>query len=246
MLVFFFFFMMVNNLSSPSDKLSTGSALDLLLEGGYETDCITTVYGPAGSGKTNLCLLAAVHSPPDKRVIYIDTEGSFSLARLQQLSSDWRSVLDRVIILQPTDFSEQRKVFDRLRRLVNDKISLIILDSAAMLYRLEIGTTKNVQKVNRDFGIQLAYLAQLARKKHIPILITNQVYADFEDKGKVKMVGGDLLKYASKCLIELQKLSDGVRRAVLKKHRSLPEGHYLDFRIVDSGLEQVGLFVGDE
>ena len=222
-------------------KIPTGTAVvDWLLEGGYEKDCITTIYGPAGSGKTNLCMIAVASSEPGKKVIYIDTEGSFSLARLKQITDDYEAVLKRTVILQPTDFAEQQKVFEKLRKIVSDKISMIILDSVAMLYRLEMGQTKNVQKVNRELGIQLAYLTQLARKKNIPILITNQVYADFEDKEKTKMVGGDLLKYASKCLIELQR-KDGYRQAILRKHRSIEEDKSVEFKIVDRGLEEYGI-----
>ena len=40
-------------------KLSTGSEpIDELLKGGLETDVITTIYGPAGSGKSNIALCA--------------------------------------------------------------------------------------------------------------------------------------------------------------------------------------------
>lgn len=217
-------------------KLPTGSTvMDWLLEGGYEKDCITTIYGPAGSGKTNLCLIAVAHADPLKKIIYIDTEGSFSLSRLKQITDDWEEVLKRTIVLQPTSFEEQKKVFEKLRKLVTDKISVIILDSVAMLYRLEMGITKNIQQVNRDLGIQLAYLTQLARKQHIPILITNQVYADFEEKDKLKMVGGDLLRYASKCLIEMRRNDQG-RFAVLQKHRSIEENKKVKFKIVDKGL----------
>lgn len=228
------------HLNKMDTKIPTGAAvMDWLLEGGYEKDCITTIYGPAGSGKTNLCLIAVAASDPDKKVIYIDTEGSFSLSRLKQITDDYETVLKRTLILQPTDFAEQQKVFERLRKIVSEKISMIVLDSVAMLYRLEMGQTKNVQKVNRELGIQLAYLTQLARKQNIPILITNQVYADFEDKEKTKMVGGDLLKYASKCLIELQR-KDGFRQAILRKHRSIEEDRSVNFLINDRGLEEYG------
>lgn len=221
-------------------KLPTGSTvMDWLLEGGYEKDCITTIYGPAGSGKTNLCMIAVAHADPKKKIIYIDTEGSFSLSRLKQITDDWEEVLRRTIVLQPTSFEEQKKVFEKLRKLVTDKISVIILDSVAMLYRLEMGITKNIQQVNRDLGIQLAYLTQLARKQHIPILITNQVYADFEEKDKFKMVGGDLLRYASKCLIEMKRTDQG-RFAVLQKHRSIEENKKVKFKIVDKGLIEDG------
>jgi len=43
-------------------RIKTGtSVLDELLEGGLETDTITIIYGPAGSGKTNFCLHAAIN-----------------------------------------------------------------------------------------------------------------------------------------------------------------------------------------
>ena len=69
-------------------KISAGSYdLNKWLFGGYDKDIITTIYGPAGSGKTNFCLLAAVsQAKKQKKVIYIDTEGGFSIDRVKQLS----------------------------------------------------------------------------------------------------------------------------------------------------------------
>ncbi|MFH1174042.1 MAG: DNA repair and recombination protein RadB [archaeon] len=235
--------MLLNESQLPvvMDRISTGSsAFDWLLDGGYERDAITTIYGPAGSGKTNLCILAMVQMArnfPEKKVIYIDTEGSFSVERLKQIAPDVEAVLKCVAFLNPTTFEEQKKVFLRLNELVTDKVSLIIFDSVALLYRLEIGRASDVYNVNRELGIQIGILSQIARKVNIPVLITNQIYADFEDKNRTNMVGGDLLKYQSKCLIELQKFKDRVvRKAILRKHRSLPENREIQFYIVNEGI----------
>lgn len=86
-----------------------------------------------------------------------------------------------------------------------------------MLYRLELGdaiTSKDNEKiseVNRKLAKQLRSLNEIARKQNIPVIVTNQVYSTFTQNSddqnferKVSMVGGDLLKYWSKCLIELQ------------------------------------------
>ena len=105
-----------------------------------------------------------------------------------------------------------------------------------MLYRLELGKNEGVYEVNRELGRQISYLNEIARKKHIPILITNQVYADFEDKCNIRIVGGDLLKYSSKCLIELQITASGNRRLILRKHRSIEQEKEILFKIVEGGI----------
>lgn len=222
-------------------KISAGcEVMDWLLEGGYEKDVLSTIYGPPGSGKTNFLLLALANSEQleGKKVVYIDTEGNFSLSRFKQITPDYEKILDRVVFLRPTTFEEQRSSFDKLRKIVTDKVGIIILDSAAMLYRLELAKQKDTFSVNRELGLQLSYLTEIARKKQIPVLVTNQVYADMEFQDKTKMVGGDILRYASKCLIELKKVSGGKRVAILQKHRSLPEKEVI-FKITDSGVEQI-------
>ena len=122
-----------------------------------------------------------------------------------------------------------------------------------MLYRLELGdaiSTKDSEKiseVNRKLAKQLRSLNEIARKQNIPVIVTNQVYASFtpnlEDRqteSRVSMVGGDLLKYWSKCLIEIQNFR-GKRKLVLRKHRSLPIKE-LAFEIVNTGIKKRGLF----
>jgi len=220
-------------------KIPTGSKiLDKMLKGGYETDIITTIYGPAGSGKTNLAMLCSVtRARKGKKVIYVDTENSFSVERLKQIAPDYKSILENMVFLKPVSFDEQKKSFEKLRNLVNDKIGLIVIDTIAMLYRIELGQNQEeVYEINSALGKQIAYLAEIARCKNIPVLITNQVYSNFDEKGKVNIVGGDILKYGSKCLIELQITPQHNRRAILKKHRSIPEDKSIYFKIVERGI----------
>jgi len=224
------------------EKIPTGSKiLDKLLDGGYEKDIITTIYGPAGSGKTNLCLLCAMNTARSrKKIIYIDTENNFSVERFKQIcesiSQNYAKLLNNIVFLRPATFDEQKKTFEKLKEVVNNKIGLIIFDSVAMLYRLEIGKNEDIYEINRALGMQLAYMIQIASKKHIPVLITNQVYADFEDKNKVNIVGGDLLKYASKCLLELQITPSSNRLCIIKKHRHIAEDKEITFKIVEGGI----------
>jgi len=221
------------------ERISTGSpVIDTFLEGGYEKDAITTIYGPSGAGKTNLMALAAVNmAKTGKKVIYIDTEGGFSVARLKQITGEYKEILQNIMFLQPTTFEEQKNDFEKLKKMVNDKIGLIIVDTIAMLYRLV--RVHDFQEVNRELGIQIGYLTEIARKQKIPILIANQVYTPFELRNQVNMVGGDLLKYSSKCLIELQAGHSGKRKIVLRKHRSIAGEKETYFKIVNEGIEEV-------
>lgn len=204
-------------------KVPTGSKVfDELLGGGYESDVITTIYGPAASGKTTACMLCSIPVSKKKKIIFIDTEGGFSIERLKQLTKNYEKVLKNMLFLNPTTFEEQRKDFDKLRKLVNDKIGLIVVDTISNLYRAEF-TKEDVKELNRDMGRQLSHLVEIARKRKIPILLTNQVYADFDNKDNIKIVGGDLLKYTSKCLIELKIVPKNKRAAILRKHRHIPE-----------------------
>lgn len=223
-------------------KIPTGTkAIDELLDGGYETDAITTIYGPAGAGKTNLAILAAVDmAKQGKKVIYIDTEGGFSVTRLKQIDPDFKKILDKIIFLTPTNFAEQKKNMERLKNLVNDKIGLIVVDTISMLYRLE-RNEEDIREINKELGAQIGLLTEIARRKNIPILITNQVYSPFELKNKVNMVGGDILKYGSKCLIELQAGHRGMRKAIIRKHRSIAGEKEVFFRIVENGIESISV-----
>ncbi len=219
-------------------RISTGNQVfDMLLCGGYENDVVSTLYGPAGTGKTTLCLLSLINMiKSGKKVIYIDTEGGFSISRLEQLEPDIRPILENILFFKPTSFEEQKKSFESLRGMIDERIGLIIVDSISMLYRIEMGKKEDISQVNRELGGMIALLTEITRKNNIPVLITNQVYSSFDVPDKVNMVGGDILKYGSKCLVELQLGHRNRRRAVLRKHRSLPSEKEEVFEILNEGV----------
>lgn len=220
-------------------KISSGTEVfDDFLEGGYEKDVLTTIYGPSSSGKTTLCLLASiVQAQEKKKVIFVDTEGGFSIERMKQLAgNELEQILEYIVLLKPTSFQEQNSALEKLKNIVNEKIGLIIIDTLTIFYRLELAKNADIKQTNNKLIWQLSYLTEIARKKSIPIIITNQVYSDFHKKDDVKMVGGDILKYSSKCLIKLGNLSENKRKATLISHRSIAEGKELVFAIINEGI----------
>lgn len=218
--------------------ISTGSEVfNDFLHGGFEEGVITTVYGPSGSGKTNICIFAAVEAAKNgKKVIFIDSEGGFSIERLRQITPDSEKLMENILILQPTTFAEQKKIFLKLVAMVKQNVSLIIIDTIGMLYRLELSNREDISGTNIELGRQIAILNAIARKNKIPVLLSNQVYTVFDARDRIQLVGGDILKYGSKCLIELQPTSTRKRKAILRKHRSIPEGREIYFEIQNSAL----------
>lgn len=224
-------------------KISAGSYdLNKWLHGGYEGDIISVIYGGSGTGKTNLCILAAVsQAKKGNKVIFIDTEGGFSIERVKQVAGeDYEKVLENIMLLKPVNFAEQKKAFDKLLEHLKKEASLIIVDGMAILYRIELAGAREkneeeLRKINSELARQVKTLAEIARKREIPVIVTNQVYSwDNESK----MVGGDILKYWSKCHIELVH-KEGKRTAYLRKHRSLKEKE-MDFEINNYGVKKKG------
>ncbi len=239
-----------------NNRISTGSYdLNKWLCGGYEKDVITMIAGPPGSGKTNFAILVACsQSKKGNKVIFVDTEGGFSVDRVKQIAGEgYEEILKDILLLGPTNFEEQKKVFvNLLDKIKQGHVSLIIIDGMAMLYRLELGDAikskkdEKIRSVNREVAKQMRALAEISRKQKIPVIITNQVYGGFVSeadwkkgiKGEVNLVGGDLLQYWSKCVIELRK-DNRKRKAILLKHRSLPDKE-LSFEIKEKGIFKRG------
>jgi DNA repair protein RadB len=241
------------------ERISAGSYdLNKWLFGGYEKDIITMVAGPAGSGKTNFVLLASCsQAKKGNKVIFVDSEGGFSVERVKQIAGveKYKEILDNILLLQPTSFDEQKNDFERLLKSVSEgQVGLIVVDGMAMLYRLELGDAvkskedERIREVNREVARQMRSLAEISRKKNIPVMITNQVYNGFLSEEDIKngverqtnIVGGDLMKYWCKTVIEL-KMDRGKRKAILLKHRSIKEKEMF-FEIKDKGIFRKGIF----
>jgi DNA repair protein RadB len=212
-------------------------SLDRLLGSGIKTRTITQVYGEFGTGKSNICLQAVVRCiGMGKKVVYIDPEGSFSEKRVEQIARESKQkVLDNTYLVEVSDFEEQCKAVDELPEKIDEDVLLIVVDSIAYLYRLAIGEEKDYRKVNQALGLQLARLLDIARKRNVAVLITNQVYTD-QKTGEKEPVGGDILKYASKIIVRLDKIDAERRKATLVKHQHRKAGESAGFRIVGAGV----------
>ena len=222
------------------DRVSTGSRpLDDLLGGGLERRTITQIYGEPASGKSTLCLLAAVASlRAGNAVVYIDTEG-FSVERFTQVAGGHAAEFaDRLYLFEPIDFTQQGAMIADTEALLRKKdgapVDLLVMDSMTALYRTELDLGREAV---RRLSHHVIKLLGLAKKYDIPVLITNQIYVDVE-RDRVSGLGGTALEHISKAIVRLEK-RDSVRRAMLRKHRSRPEGLSFDFVITEDGIKAV-------
>lgn len=211
-------------------------SIDSLLGGGIEKGSVTLLYGEAGAGKTNICLqLALNQARAGGKVIYVDTEG-LSPERVEQILGDSDTeALKNLLVFTVHDFNEQMQRIDAAVRLAesNDSVRLIIIDSMTMYYRLRMRDDES--SVRDSLTRQTEMLLTLARKKNVPVVFTSQVYTKI-NTGSYEALGGHVIHHNAKTIIRLDKVQSGLRRAVIMKHRSLPEGRSALFRIVQGGV----------
>lgn len=222
-------------------KIASHSSLDALLGGGFEKGVITQIFGPPSSGKSNVTLDLAVNvAKNNRKVIYIDTEGGISIDRIKQISGpDFTNVANNIIVFEPTSFLEQNdtlKAIEVWLRKNNADVDLLVLDSAVALYRVD---DMKSSKLNKELGKQMGILSKIARKYDLAVVLTNQIYNAFDDEGNndIRAVGGTILQYWSKVILQLERGDETNKRvATLIRHRSIPEGKKAIFSITTSGI----------
>ena len=222
-------------------KIPSNSSLDVLLGGGFEKGTITQIFGPPTSGKSNITLTLAVNvAKNNRKVIYMDTEGGISIDRIRQIAGpDFSNVANNIIVFEPTSFQEQNDMLRSIEvwlRKNHDDTDLIVVDSAVALYRVD---DMKSSRLNKELGKQMGLLSKIARQYDISVIVTNQIYSAIDEDGNsdVKAVGGTILQYWSKVIIQLER-SDEInqRIATLKRHRSIPEGKQAVFSISSRGI----------
>ena len=213
--------------------------MDQLLGGGLEARTITQFYGEPASGKSTICMIAAVTSlRAGHTVVFIDSEG-FSIERFRQIAgTDTEKIADRLFLFEPIDFEQQGIMITEAEKILKThKPGLLVMDSATALYRNDLERGRDsIQMLTR----QMIHLLGYSKRYDIPVIVTNQVYMDTV-KNTFLGLGGTALEHISKVIIRLEKTDrTGFRRARLVKHRSQPEGASFEFEIVEDGIRVKG------
>lgn len=206
------------------DAISTGcTSLDQLLDGGILVGDISLAYGEAETGKTTLAIQCAVNCARNgQKVIFIDTDNSFSARRLSQIAYyDLEKLSPLIILLKPNTFQEQILAMDHLEEYLTQKVGLIVVDTFTSLYRAEFGENlKERFALNRELNRQLACLAQIAKTHKKAVFITSQVRSILvEAKVDLEPVATRVVEFWSDIVIRLKPTGrPNIVNAILEKH----------------------------
>ncbi|MHA1380235.1 MAG: hypothetical protein ACTSRG_17815 [Candidatus Helarchaeota archaeon] len=168
-------------------------AFDNILDGGFETQKVYEVYGKQGSGKSSLMLQLAciAQLPQDKgglsspAIIYIDTEGAFSIKRIKQMAVYYgldpiQAVKNILRAAPPTSDALLYLVEKSLNKVMEESgARLIVLDSIATHFRSEYGDVRQLLPQRQRRANRVIH----ALKKAVTIynalaILTNQVTAN--------------------------------------------------------------------
>ena len=235
-------------------RLSTGSkAIDKIVDGGLETQTITEFYGEYGSGKSQIChqLCVNIQLPPDRgglngAALYVDTENTFRLERIIQMSKhaglDPEQVAKNIIYAEAYTSDHQIFLLENADEIIKaNNVKLIIVDSLTAHFRSEYLGREMLAPRQQKLNKHMHKLIGLARAFNAVAVVTNQVMAkpDVFFGDAVSPIGGHIVGHTSHTRIYLRKASRGpVRIARLVSSPYLPEGEEI-FKVTENGIEDV-------
>ncbi len=235
-------------------RLSTGSkALDKLVDGGLETQAITEFYGEYGSGKSQIChqLCVNVQLPPERgglngAALYVDTENTFRLERIVQMSKflglDPEKVAKKIIYAEAYTSDHQMFLLENADEIIKaNNVKLIIVDSLTAHFRSEYLGREMLASRQQKLNKHMHKLIGLARAFNAVAVVTNQVMAKpdqfFGDA--IHPIGGNIVGHTSHTRIYLRRAPHGPTRiARLVSSPYLPEGEEI-LKVTENGIEDI-------
>ncbi len=224
--------------------------LNKLLGGGLETQAITEFVGEFGAGKSQICMKLSVNTQlPEKegglegKVLFIDTEGTFSPQRVYQMAQamgyEPEKILDGIIYSRVYNSDHQILTVDHAFKICQEeKIKLLIVDSILSHFRSEYIGRESLSERQQRLNSHLHKLLRIAQALNLAVVVTNQVQANpqafFGDP--TRPAGGNIMAHASTHRVMLKKASQGLRVAKIIDSPYLPESEGY-FQITEKGIE---------
>ena len=224
-------------------KIETGCrCIDINIGGGISPESVALIYGEPETGKTTLAIQCAVSCAlQNYKTLFIDCDNTFSAKRLSQVSADkFDEVADHIILVKPKDFDEQTAVIDRIQDYTTKNFGLIVIDTFTSLYGAKVADLSGKAfGVNRELNRQLAILAQTAKIRKIPVVITSQVRSVLDEmNGGVAPVATRVLKFWADTIIAVKPTDyPQTIKAVLEKTRKNKQEVTCYIQIGEAGIK---------
>lgn len=222
--------------------IQTGSkCIDCSIGGGILPETVTLIYGEPETGKTTLAMQCAVNcAVQNLKVLYVDCDNTFYAKRLSQIAKDsFGEVAERIVLVKPKDFKEQTALIDQIQDYTAN-VGLIVIDTFTSLYGAKVAeSTGKAFGVNRELNRQLAILAQTAKIRKIPVVITSQVRSVIsEQTASVRPVATRVLKFWADTIIALKPTHNPrTIKAVLEKTREITQETTCYVQIGEAGIQ---------
>jgi len=218
--------------------------LDASLGGGFTVGEIVVVYGEAGTGKTTLAIQTAIETARrGSKVLYIDTDRSFTHQRFSQLAGeDSDAVSDQILLFFPDTFSAQTSLVESIENYLTASTRLLVVDTITSLYRVSLGPAERTFSLNRELNRQLAYLSEAALRRRLVVLLTSQVHARMDFPfGRIEPVARRTLAHWPRTIIRLRNTREQSKKEIIIERRRGRQTKSLKYlaRLSGRGLESV-------
>lgn len=249
-----------DEIEAAVDVISTGSPGldDILFCGGIPCGRLIQYYGPAGSGKTMMSMIAifeAQQKSPTAKQLFLDAEGTFRPDWALKLGVD----LKRVMHVSGPSASNGRKIFELMLGVPKkdkknlpdgkskegffDKVAageldfnLVVLDSIGAIIppmedTAEVGK-QNMALLSRFLSTELKKVASEAQKSNVPVIFINHVrdvLDPFAGGSGYTFAGGNQLRHSMSVNIFFQPMTK--KELVIFDENENKIGHTLKAKI---------------
>lgn len=240
-------------LTTGCDAIDDLLHLPHLLSSGIRLGETYEFAGESRSGKTQLlhqlaltCQLPRSMGGLARSVLYLDTDGNFSPARLTQLIPRFQSanhdflvtdqLLEGISIARLTHSSQFLPVLAEADTLIRDSsrpYGLLLVDSVTRLFRAEY-TSEQLVIRQQDLQQVLNFLSYLAITHNIAVVVTNQV-AYSPQTGTTRPIGGHTMAHWAHHRMQLSRSNANRCHIHIINSPVYPEGT-ANFTITDSGV----------
>ena len=224
-----------SNITFGADSLDLLFAIPEIGSTGIRSGETYEFFGAFRSGKSQLChqLSVTVQLPPElgglgKKAIYIDTEGTFSPSRINQMANrlkeelGWdkpiEQIMKDVMYARVKNSDTQQAVAYKLLEMLGetpDEFGVLVIDSVTSHFRAEYAGRGTLAERQQTLNHHLSVLHRIADTYGLAVIVTNQVQSNpaqfFGDP--TQAAGGNIMGHWAGTRCYLRK-SKGEKRVI--------------------------------